>query len=44
MSSQQVSIQSTRRADIQAEDELAPTRTEGYKVSPLQEDDVDPHS
>ncbi|KIR33309.1 rho GDP-dissociation inhibitor [Cryptococcus deuterogattii MMRL2647] len=32
MSSQQVSTQSTCSADIQAEDELAPTRTEGYKL------------
>ncbi|KAE8541777.1 hypothetical protein D1P53_001950 [Cryptococcus gattii VGV] len=32
MSSQQVSTQSTRSADMQAEDELAPTRTEGYKT------------
>lgn len=29
---------------MQPEDELAPTRTEGYKVSPLHGDDVDPRS
>lgn len=35
MSNQQVSTHTPRSADMQPEDELAPTRTEGYKVSPL---------